>query len=138
MYTRAKKILASEFMYALDKDEEGAEEYIDGLLGERFGDKAPQPPESGRPTAMTTAARATGSSRPPARATASVPAVPKALAELAGRPLVAWSLDAFDARAPVDQVVVAAPPGHEAELQAAAQPGLTPGWSRAARPARSR
>ena len=26
MYTRAKKILASEFMYALDKDEEGAEE----------------------------------------------------------------------------------------------------------------
>ena len=41
MYTRAKKILASEFMYALDKDEEGAEEYIDGLLEERFGAKAP-------------------------------------------------------------------------------------------------
>jgi CarD family transcriptional regulator len=40
MYTRAKKILASEFMYALDKDEEGAEEYLDGLLEERFGDKA--------------------------------------------------------------------------------------------------
>jgi CarD family transcriptional regulator len=40
MYTRAKKILASEFMYALDKDEEGAEEYIDGLLEERFGAKA--------------------------------------------------------------------------------------------------
>ena len=37
MYTRAKKILASEFMYALDKDEEGAEEYLDGLLEERFG-----------------------------------------------------------------------------------------------------
>ena len=37
MYTRAKKILASEFMYALDKDAEGAEEYIDGLLEERFG-----------------------------------------------------------------------------------------------------
>jgi CarD family transcriptional regulator len=37
MYTRAKKILASEFMYALDKDEEGAEEYIDQLLEERFG-----------------------------------------------------------------------------------------------------
>ena len=35
MYTRAKKILASEFMYALDKDEEGAEEYIDELLEER-------------------------------------------------------------------------------------------------------
>ena len=38
MYTRAKKILASEFMYALDKDEEGAEEYLDGLLTERFGE----------------------------------------------------------------------------------------------------
>ncbi|MET0823246.1 MAG: CarD family transcriptional regulator, partial [Solirubrobacterales bacterium] len=37
MYTRAKKILASEFMYALDKDADGAEEYIDGLLEERFG-----------------------------------------------------------------------------------------------------
>ena len=36
MYTRAKKILASEFMYALDKDEEGAEEYLDGLLEGRF------------------------------------------------------------------------------------------------------
>ena len=39
MYTRAKKILASEFMYALDKDEEGAEEYLDNLLEERFGDE---------------------------------------------------------------------------------------------------
>jgi CarD family transcriptional regulator len=38
MYTRAKKILASEFMYALEKDEEGAEEYLDGLLTERFGE----------------------------------------------------------------------------------------------------
>ena len=37
MYTRAKKILASEFMYALDKDEDGAEAYLDGLLEERFG-----------------------------------------------------------------------------------------------------
>ena len=41
MYTRAKKILASEFMYARDTDAEGAEEYIDGLLEERFGDKVP-------------------------------------------------------------------------------------------------
>ena len=37
MYTRAKKILASEFMYALDKDEEGAENYLDELLEESFG-----------------------------------------------------------------------------------------------------
>ena len=40
MYTRAKKILASEFMYALDKDEDGAESYLDELLEERFGAKA--------------------------------------------------------------------------------------------------
>jgi CarD family transcriptional regulator len=32
MYTRAKKILASELMYALDKDEDEAEEYLDDLL----------------------------------------------------------------------------------------------------------
>jgi len=40
MYTRAKKILASEFMYALDKDEEGAEAFMDEMLEERFGAKA--------------------------------------------------------------------------------------------------
>ena len=34
MFTRAKKILASELMYALDKDEEGAEQYLDELLAE--------------------------------------------------------------------------------------------------------
>ncbi|HEY3958956.1 MAG TPA: CarD family transcriptional regulator [Solirubrobacteraceae bacterium] len=32
MFTRAKKILASELMYALDKDEEDAESYLDELL----------------------------------------------------------------------------------------------------------
>ena len=37
MYTRAKKILASEFMYALEKDADGAEAYLDDLLEERFG-----------------------------------------------------------------------------------------------------
>jgi CarD family transcriptional regulator len=40
MYTRAKKILASEFMYALEKDEDEAEEYLDELLEERFAAKA--------------------------------------------------------------------------------------------------
>src|SRR5213596_4195833 len=34
MFTRAKKILASELMYALDKDEDGAEEYLDDLLAD--------------------------------------------------------------------------------------------------------
>src|ERR1700729_865543 len=32
MFTRSKKILASELMYALDKDEEEAESYLDELL----------------------------------------------------------------------------------------------------------
>jgi CarD family transcriptional regulator len=32
MYTRAKKILASELMYALDKDEDQAEAYLDDIL----------------------------------------------------------------------------------------------------------
>jgi CarD family transcriptional regulator len=34
MYTRTKKILASELMYALDKDEEEAEGYLDDLLAD--------------------------------------------------------------------------------------------------------
>ena len=40
MYTRAKKILASEFMYALDKDEDAAEAYLDELLADSAADKA--------------------------------------------------------------------------------------------------
>ena len=39
MYTRAKKILASELMYALEKDEEEAELYLDELLAESAGQK---------------------------------------------------------------------------------------------------
>jgi CarD family transcriptional regulator, regulator of rRNA transcription len=34
MFTRAKKILASELMYALDKDEDEAEGYLDTLLSD--------------------------------------------------------------------------------------------------------
>jgi CarD family transcriptional regulator len=37
MYTRAKKILASELMYALDKSEDDAEAYLDDLLAESAG-----------------------------------------------------------------------------------------------------
>jgi CarD family transcriptional regulator len=37
MNTRANKHLATEFMYAHDKDEDGAESYLDELLQERFG-----------------------------------------------------------------------------------------------------
>jgi CarD family transcriptional regulator len=40
MFTRAKKILASELMYALEKDEDGAEEYLDTLLADSAADQA--------------------------------------------------------------------------------------------------
>jgi CarD family transcriptional regulator len=39
MFTRAKKILASELMYALDKDEDEAELHLDTLLAESAGVK---------------------------------------------------------------------------------------------------
>jgi len=39
MFTRAKKILASELMYALDKDEDEAEAHLDQLLAEGAGVK---------------------------------------------------------------------------------------------------
>lgn len=52
---------------------------------------------------------------------------PKALVELAGRPMAAWSLLAFDAAEAIDAVVIAAPPQAVAELArlaAEATPGL--------------
>ena len=39
MYTRSKKILASELMYALEMDELEAEEHLDNLLAESAGAK---------------------------------------------------------------------------------------------------
>ena len=35
------------------------------------------------------------------------------MVELAGRPLIAWCLDAFAAAESIDRAVIAAPPGHE-------------------------
>jgi CarD family transcriptional regulator len=40
MFTRAKKILASELMYALDMEESQAEEYLDDLLEETNAERA--------------------------------------------------------------------------------------------------
>jgi len=39
MFTRAKKILASELMYALDKNEDEAEAFLDELLAESANGK---------------------------------------------------------------------------------------------------
>ena len=41
---------------------------------------------------------------------------PKALVELAGRPLVTWCLDAFAEATGVERAVIAAPPGYEPEV----------------------
>jgi len=49
---------------------------------------------------------------------------PKALVDLAGRPLVAWCLDAFAAAATVERAVIAAPPGRAEEIGALVPPGL--------------
>jgi 2-C-methyl-D-erythritol 4-phosphate cytidylyltransferase len=45
--------------------------------------------------------------------------LPKALMEVAGRPMVAWSVAALAASAGVGAIVVVAPPGHLAETEAA-------------------
>src|SRR5271163_5221153 len=44
---------------------------------------------------------------------------PKALVELAGRPLLQWSIDALSAVEQIDEIVVALPPGTQAP------PGVT-------------
>jgi len=49
MFTRAKKVLASELMYALEKSEDEAEEYLDSILA---------PPAEGSPQAIAAAAAA--------------------------------------------------------------------------------
>jgi 2-C-methyl-D-erythritol 4-phosphate cytidylyltransferase len=46
---------------------------------------------------------------------------PKALVELAGRPLMAWSLAALAASKAVEEVVIAAPDGYEEEIAAVAR-----------------
>ncbi len=105
MYTRAKKILASEFMYALDKDEEGAEEYLDGLLEERYAATV-APPEAITPEVTAVIAAAGSGERLGAGG-------PKAFVPLGGRPMVSWSLDACRACGMVRAIVVAVPAGHE-------------------------
>jgi 2-C-methyl-D-erythritol 4-phosphate cytidylyltransferase len=51
--------------------------------------------------------------------------VPKALMPLAGRPMLAWSLDALRACPRIEAVVVAAPPGLEREVAEVAGPDAT-------------
>ena len=104
MYTRAKKILASEMMYALEKSEDEAEAYLDDLLDALGRSWRPPPPRasaaaSDMAVALLVAAGSgerLGADRP------------KAFVVLAGRPMLEWSLDALRA-AGIDDVVVALP-----------------------------
>jgi 2-C-methyl-D-erythritol 4-phosphate cytidylyltransferase len=50
---------------------------------------------------------------------------PKALVELAGRPMVAWPLAALEASQRVTSAVIAAPPGHEDEIESVAREAVT-------------
>ena len=43
--------------------------------------------------------------------------VPKAFVELAGRPMIEWSLEALDAAESVSEIIVTMPPGHEGRLE---------------------
>ena len=106
MYTRAKKILASEFMYALDKDEDGAEEYLDGLLEERFA-----------ATAYRLAVRSHRGHR--GRRLRGAPRSRRPEGLRAARRDGRWSSGrstAFRACDSVRSIVVAAPPGHIGDL----------------------
>jgi CarD family transcriptional regulator len=47
MYTRAKKILASELMYALDKEEEDAEEYLESCISDAHAERNGAPAAAG-------------------------------------------------------------------------------------------
>ena len=91
MYTRAKKILASEMMYALEKTEEEAEAYLDDLL-QRSDQQlaaaagyAPRLGDGGRAPRGRRNGERLGAGRP------------KAFVVLAGRPMLEWSLEALRA-----------------------------------------
>ena len=107
MYTRAKKILASEFMYALEQGRGRGR----GLPGRAAGGalrghrRLPDHPSASAVIAAAGSGERLGAGGP------------KAFVPLAGRPLVAWALDAFARAGSVASVIVAAPPGHEAAVE---------------------
>ncbi|MGZ5374975.1 MAG: 2-C-methyl-D-erythritol 4-phosphate cytidylyltransferase [Solirubrobacterales bacterium] len=55
---------------------------------------------------------------------------PKAFVELAGRPLLEWSLEACRAAGAIDTIVVAAPPGEESRVEGLGVAVVTGGASR--------
>jgi CarD family transcriptional regulator len=90
MFVKAKKILASELMYAKDLDEEEAAEWLDGVLvGASTNGKAPattdsrkktvaaKPAKVAAKTAAKPAARKTATAKPAARKTTAKPTAAK-------------------------------------------------------------
>ena len=105
MYTRAKKILASEFMYALTRTRRARRSISTGC----WRSVSPPPPRSSsdglRRDSVSHRGIAAAGSGERLRAGG-----PKAFVPLAGRPMVEWSIEAFR-RAGVEAIVVAVPPG---------------------------
>ena len=149
MFTRAKKILSSELMYALDMDEKEAEEYLDELLEETN--------QSAQQRLELAATRATGPAGGASMATALVaaagaasgwaPGTPKALVELGG-PAAGRLVPrrAGRRRRRIDRVVIAAPPGLRGRARGgragggavAAMVAVTPGGASRSRVGRER
>ena len=109
MFTRAKKILASELMYALEMDEDEVEEHIYGLLAESIGSQALCEGGRRREVAAATSEMAVALIVAAGRGERLGSDRPKALVTLAGRPMLEWSIDALQAVECVERIVVALP-----------------------------
>ena len=94
MFTRAKKILASELMYALEMGEDEAEEHLDELLADvrrrQGGGRREVAAGSDRKRKMAVALLVAAGRGERLGAEG-----PKAFVVLAGRPMLEWSLDAL-------------------------------------------
>ena len=95
MYTRAKKILASELMYALEKNEDEAEAYLDDLLTRSDKLAAAVVSEDRVPPTPHWRSR---SSWPPAAANALAPTGPRRSSTSRAARCSTWSLDALARR----------------------------------------
>ena len=108
MYTRAKKILASELMYALEMEEDEAEEHLDSLIE----DAHTEPHRRGRRDGVAPTSHGRRRDHPRRRQRRTPWSRPaQGVRRLGGRPLLDWSVDALGAAC--DRVVVAVPAGHE-------------------------
>jgi len=80
MFVKAKKILASELMYAKDMDEEEAAEWLDGVLVSSANGDGPKKTTAAKPAKV-----ASKTTKPAARKTAAKPAARKTAAKPAAK-----------------------------------------------------